>query len=106
MSKKQWSILYSNLLYKIGHYFLGTQYYINVGNSCRKNNLIQFYCMEGGRGGNKSSSNHSAAPANADKEQRDMLLLFIIPNHMEGGGQIEPREEKIVKIANEIVFAS
>ena len=26
MSKKLWPILYSNLLYKMGHYFLDTQY--------------------------------------------------------------------------------
>ena len=26
MSRKLWPILYSNLLYKLGHYFLGTQY--------------------------------------------------------------------------------
>ena len=31
LSKKKWPILYSILLYKIGHYFLDTQYDINHG---------------------------------------------------------------------------
>jgi len=30
MSKKQWSILYSNLLYKMGHYFLDRRYKCTV----------------------------------------------------------------------------
>ena len=28
MSKKEWPFLYIKLLYKMGHYFLDTQYYI------------------------------------------------------------------------------
>ena len=40
MAKKKWPILYSNLLYLMGHYFLDTQYVNNKKESIKKQNII------------------------------------------------------------------